>query len=155
MASSTQQVLVQEAYKADASVELPVTASGTAHLVQISIWESVPFLTKALVKDPGKEIVSPVYECRTVICLHSAAQLVTFFLDNSIIYFFTNIKKQFLSHYLSHLRQLFIPAAELSAVSFSQYIFNINFQSNLSRPIKIKCYLIMVSAYYNFSKLFS
>lgn len=38
MASSSQQALVQEAYKADANVEPPGTASGTAHLVQISIW---------------------------------------------------------------------------------------------------------------------
>lgn len=38
MASSTQQALVQEAYKADAHVEPPVTAFRTAHLVQISIW---------------------------------------------------------------------------------------------------------------------
>lgn len=78
LTSSTQQALAQEAYKADANVELPVAASGTAHLVQISIWQSVPLLTKALEKDPGKEIISPVYECRIVICLQSAAQLVTF-----------------------------------------------------------------------------
>lgn len=38
IASSSQQALVQEAYKSDANAELPVTASGTAHLVQISIW---------------------------------------------------------------------------------------------------------------------